>query len=473
MSIQVIKVSKDQADKVRLIDEGQFADLKAREIAPKDLTNSISAFANADGGDLYIGITNKTREWIGFSNVEAANGHLQIFEELFPLGTEFQYEFLQCDGYTGIVLHVQVDKTRKVICASNGVPYLRRGAQNLPQNTTEKVRRLELTKGVTSFETETLNIPKEVITESCIIENFVREVVPTTTADAWLRKQNLLVAEKPTVAGVLLFSEEPQATLPKHCGIKIYRYKSREKEGHRDLLADQPITVEGDLYTQISSAVQITKNITEKIPKISEDGAVESIYYPPETLHEILTNAVLHRDYSIKDDIHIRIFDDRVEVQSPGRLPANITPDNILDERFARNGAIVRILNKFPNPPNKDVGEGLNTAFIKMKELGLKNPVIKDLDNSVIVLIKHEPLTSPSEIIMSYLETNNQIKNAKAREITHIPTDFKMKGIFNKMEKAGLIEKVPGTNTSSTAWRKKGRTSPADGVQTDLFPTPE
>ena len=90
-----------------------------------------------------------------------------------------------------------------------------------------------------------------------------------------------------------------------------------------------------------------------------------------------------------------------------------------------------------------------------MKELGLKNPIIKNLDNAVLVIIKHETLTSPTEIIMTYLELNDQIKNAKAREITHIPTDFRMKGIFNKMEKAGLIEKVPGTNTASTAWQKK------------------
>lgn len=454
MSIQLNKITQEQADKIRLIDEGQFADVKAKEIAPKDLTNTISALANADGGDLYIGVTNKTREWEGFYNMEFANGHLQIFEELFPLGTDFQYEFLQCDVYSGIVLHVQVDKTRKVMYASNKFAYLRRGAQNLPMNTPEKIRRLELTKGIVSFESEVVNCSKDVITESSIIANFIKEVVPTTTPEAWLKKQNLIVNDRPTVAGVLMFAEEPQAVLPKHCGIKIYRYKSREFEGHRDLLAEQPITIEGDVYNQIYAAVKVTKEVTEQIPKLSEEG-MEKISYPQETLHEILTNAVLHRDYSIKDDIHIRIFDDRVEVQSPGRLPANITPENILDERFARNGAIVRIINKFPDPPNKDVGEGLNTAFIKMKELGLKNPVITDLENAVLVLIKHEPLTSPSEMILAYLETNEQIKNSKAREITHIPTDFRMKGIFNKMEKAGLIEKVPGTKTASTAWQKK------------------
>jgi len=224
------------------------------------------------------------------------------------------------------------------------------------------------------------------------------------------------------------------------------------------VLADTPLTVEGCLYQQMSAAVSKTQEITESIPKMGVSG-LETILYPPETLHEIVTNAVLHRDYSIKDDIHIRIFDDRVEVQSPGRLPAHITVANILDERFARNGALVRILNKFPNPPNKDVGEGLNTAFREMMNLGLKQPIIKELENAVLVLIKHEPLASPETIILDYLKDNKTIKNAKAREITHIPTDFRMKGIFNRMEASGAIEKVPGTKTSNTAYQlptKKG-----------------
>jgi ATP-dependent DNA helicase RecG len=82
--------------------------------------------------------------------------------------------------------------------------------------------------------------------------------------------------------------------------------------------------------------------------------------------------------------VHIRIFDNRVEVQSPGRLPAHVTVENILDERFARNGIVVRLLNKFPDPPNKDVGEGLNTAFEAMTNQKLKEPIIVEKDTRII-----------------------------------------------------------------------------------------
>lgn len=167
----------------------------------------------------------------------------------------------------------------------------------------------------------------------------------------------MILNNHPTVAGVLLFSDEPQAAMPKQSGIKIYRYTTKESEGKRETLAFNPITIDGCLYNQIYSSVEATRKIIEDIKILTENG-LDKIKYPTEALHEIITNAVLHRDYSIQKDIHIRVFDNRIEIISPGKLPGHITTANILNEQFARNGAIVRIINKFPNPPNKDVGEG-------------------------------------------------------------------------------------------------------------------
>ena len=135
MSIAVEVVTAEEADRIKLADEGQFCDVKAIDIKPGDLTKTISAFANSDGGDLYVGIDGvgsvKTRSWRGFRNVEAANGHIQCFVTLFPLGQDYQYEFLRCDSLQGLVLHVQVNKTRAYVKASNSIPYLRRGASEL------------------------------------------------------------------------------------------------------------------------------------------------------------------------------------------------------------------------------------------------------------------------------------------------------------------------------------------------------
>lgn len=124
-------------------------------------------------------------------------------------------------------------------------------------------------------------------------------------------------------------------------------------------------------------------------------------------------------------------------------------------QRFARNGAIVRLLNKFPEPPNRDVGEGLNTAFEKMHELGLKEPQIEELDSDVLVTIRHEPLASPEQTIMTYLENHESIKNKVARDITHIRDSDKMKRILSKMAERGEIEGVPGARFGGMAYQKK------------------
>lgn len=86
-----------------------------------------------------------------------------------------------------------------------------------------------------------------------------------------------------------------------------------------------------------------------------------------------------------------------------------MTPENILEERFSRNGAVVRWINRFPDPPNKDVGEGLRTAFDAMKSLKLKPPEIIDTGHSVLVEIRHERLASPEQIIVEYLQSHDEI----------------------------------------------------------------
>ncbi len=458
-SITTTPLTPPEAAKLLSLAEGHFVDLKAVEVTPAKLTRSLCAFANAEGGELFIGVDehkrSSARSWRGFARVEDANGFLQAFEQFFPLGDECSYGFLQSTAGPGFVLKVEIRKSRSVKHASDGKAYIRRGAQNLPVDTDEALTQLRRNKGITSFETEPVNVDKALITNSTPIIGFMLEVVPTAEPEAWLRKQQVIVDDKPTVAGLVLFAEEPQAALPKRCGLKIYRYKTKDEEGTRETLDFDPISVEGCAYDQIKAAVQQTAEIIESV-RISTPTGLESVAYPVTALHEIITNAVIHRDYSIADDIHIQIFDNRVEVISPGTLPAHITPENILSERFARNGVIVRLINKFPSPPNKDVGEGLNTAFRAMREMKLKAPVVSQSGGNVRVILRHEPLATPEELILEFLETHDQITNKEARDICFIGSENKMKRIFQRMMASNLIELVPGTTRYTAAYRLVG-----------------
>lgn len=313
---------------------------------------------------------------------------------------------------------------------------------------------MRLDKGIETFENETVDVdPARIISSNKIIE-FMLEVVTAANPEDWLPKQNLIRGGKPTVAGLLLlFDDEPQAVIPKRSAVKIYRYKTKLKEGDRSTLAFNPLTVEGCAYDLIYSAVAKTKEVIEGIERLGPSG-LESVTYPDETLHEIITNAVLHRDYSIADDIHIRIFDNRVEVESPGRLSGHITKENIRSERSIRNPQLVRIVNKFPNPPNKDIGEGINTAFAAMKSMKLKEPIMKEGQNSFLVDIRHESLASPAVAVVEYLKTHDTITNSIARDLTGISSENSMKDVFLALKRRGVIEPVPGLKGSASAWQK-------------------
>lgn len=104
--INKIGITEAEVSKLLDIEEGHFSDLKAIEVSPSKLSKTIAAFSNAEGGELFIGIEDDPRKWNGFDNIESANSHLQVFDELFPLGTDYQYQFLENDNNKGLVLKV-------------------------------------------------------------------------------------------------------------------------------------------------------------------------------------------------------------------------------------------------------------------------------------------------------------------------------------------------------------------------------
>ena len=117
MGIEVSEITDKHLQQILGLTEGHFLDLKAKEILPSKLTKPISAFANADGGELYIGIAESntlgvSHTWDGFANPEGGNAHLQVFEALFPFGDDYLYSFLRHPKRTGIVLQVAVKKTK-------------------------------------------------------------------------------------------------------------------------------------------------------------------------------------------------------------------------------------------------------------------------------------------------------------------------------------------------------------------------
>lgn len=448
-----LTISNEEVTTLLERSEDHYIDFKSKGIRPASLEKQVSAFANSSGGEFYVGIEEVSPgifEWSGFSRIEDMNGHVHVLMNAFPASDTFQYDTLFNPNSSGYVLRVTIGKTRYICKTSAGDIYIRGAASVKRLSSPCEIEELKLAKGVTSYETSTTQASLAMVTDSLQITEFVIDALTFSEPEPWLRSQMMIVSERPTVAAVVLFADEPQAVLPK-ASVMVYRYASTDEIGMRDHLVDgKTWNIEGSAIKQIDSAV---KKVTELIETV-KSASLEDISYPPETLHEILANAVIHRDYSIQDNIHVRIFDDRVEVESPGRLPGNVTPRNLPGARFSRNTMIERMLHKFSDAPNKNVGEGLMTAFQAMTDMRLAEPEINETENGVLVTIRHSPLDSPATIILRYLDKAEDITNRKARELTNIQSDSKMRRILANMIKQGVLEQVPGTIKGGYKYRK-------------------
>jgi ATP-dependent DNA helicase RecG len=459
MEFPIYDVSDSQVEAIIELTEDYLNDLKGKDIKPAKLSETVSAFANSGGGDIYLGIeeeqiaNKKIRKWRGFKDPEEANDFVQVLFAAHAFGNHLLFEFFQNANQEGIVLHITVRKVKEIVKASNQEVFVRVGAGKLKIASQQDLLKLKLDKGIISFEDEWVEASQRVVENSEAIIAFVLSVIPSSEPAKYLSNQELIKPGFVKVAGILLFADEPAIFLPKRCSVKLMRYKTKADTIEREFLASDPVTIEGCAYHVIYEAVSQTKKMVEGIMKLSPDGLV-TVRYPDETLHEIITNAVLHRDYSIAADIQVRVYDNRVEIESPGRLPGHVTIDNILDTQSARNAALVRLINKFPNPPNKDVGEGLNTAFAAMKNLRLRPPSILETQNSVLVAIRHEPLASPEQIVMGYVKTHDEINNRTARELTGIKSENSMKNVFLRLKERGELEQLPDRKGARAAWRK-------------------
>lgn len=445
----------DDCDAILKLEESYFLDLKSKDIAPAKLTKTISAFANASGGEIFVGIeeveglAGKERIWNGFVDQESANPFFSVIQGIDPLGNNFSLQFLHSAKYEGLVLNIVISKTQGIITATDGKVYKRSNASSLPVKE-DAFERLRYDKGIRSYEDELLPIDMAIVSNSEIIIEFLLDTIPSGEPIEWLTKQFVAVDGRVSVAGALLYSDNPQSILPKRSAIKILRYQTKA-EAERDFLVSDPETIEGPIYHLIYNAVERVKQVIEGIEKLGANG-MEKIAYPQEALHELVTNAVLHRDYSVAADVQIRIFDNRVEIESPGRLPGHVTISNIAKTQFARNPKLVRLVNKFKNPPNKDVGEGINTAFEAMEKLRLKRPEFQESDASLVVILRHESLASPEQLVLEYLKDHDEITNQIARDLTGIKSENTMKNVFYRLRDGNQLKQVEREKGKKHSW---------------------
>lgn len=441
-------------------EEDQFFDRKSKEISGAKIQKIAVAFANSDGGEFVVGIddektnSNPDLRWNGHEKTEMYNGIIQALSELVP-SIDFRFDYIRREGEAlNYVLRVVVNKGLKVHETAAQEVYVRTGAQSL--KITDRIKLIELSnaKGISSEE--------DSLVDACSIDDiegsddlkiFINEL-PLENSDhlRFLLQENLIhpVSWVPRVAAVLLFCNNPSAVLPRQCGVRIVRYDTRNDDIDRDALIEN-IIVEGSLYKQIKIAFDIIKEEVSKNSSWSLDG-IKKDNYPDEAIWEVLVNSVIHRDYSISDNVVITIFRNRVEFKSPGRFPGYVTVDNILDNRFSRNSKLVRLLSKYKSSPNRDLGEGMNTAFQKMRTAGLKDPEIFEDGNYVKVIFRHAPKDDDEKVIMAFIHKYGKINNRQALDILGLEKSEEITNIFSKMRIKKIIKRVEETSGPASIW---------------------
>jgi ATP-dependent DNA helicase RecG len=446
--MNALNITSEEIAKLLTLNEDHFNDIKSKRIAPGKLQETFVAFANSDGGDLYIGIEDKSVQGErvnGFSEQEEANGIIStLLEETKPAVENILVEFLSTES-KGLILHFGIPKSPKVHYTSSGDCYIRVNAQKIKIKG-ERITQLGYSKGAEPYEKKAVDgiTSDDLITSKPLID-YMRRIDTNLTPISFLQKQRLLTKKGeerlPNVGCVLLFDEEPQATLETRCAIKVYRLRTTEKEYKREQLAEMPVTINGQIERVIENTIKQVSNYIDGA-SFQDGEQLVKLQYPAEALKEILVNAVIHRDYSLNDDIHVRIFDNRIEVQSPGKLPGYMNIQNLYEERFSRNPNIVRILHNLPNPVNHDIGEGLDTAKNELRKAGLVEPIFEEKDNAFLVTIKHQKIASVEDVVLNHLKDNPDsiITNKLVRQLSGEDDMQKVKLALQKLRQNGHIQ---------------------------------
>lgn len=356
-----------------------------------DNANSIGAemvaFSNTKGGLLIVGVEDKTGEINGlsFEELQSTNELLANSASNNVKAPIYIYtETVKIKEQNVIVAHI-AEGTSKPHMDNNGIIWVKNGSDKRKVIAKEEIARLLQSSG-NLFADETL---VNGTTVNDIDEDFFQEFIVSKTkktieelgqsTSSVLSNLGMIKEGKLSLGGLVLFGKNPQQFRPtftvqciSFVGNDISSTEYRDKE--------EPFTGNlKELYEKTLSF--ITRNLKKK--QIKEGFNTQSeLEIPIQTIEELLVNALIHRDYFILSSIKVFIFDNRIEIISPGRLPNTLTIDNIkIGTSIPRNPIL--FTNARYILPFVGVGSGIPRALENSPDLEL----INDVDREVFIAI--------------------------------------------------------------------------------------
>jgi len=481
-----VVVADEFADAVsKLVAESESLDFK-RVGNVESVVKTVSAMANTSGGIVILGLEDAGKasgrdRLFGLEEKPECEGeirramHSRVTPSLAPPACEMTLSRVPCklrEGTMGHIGIISVSKSNAVHSIVNGGTYGRFGSQNRQLSALE-ITELSLRRGVTSAVDIAVDVPVELLQTDTWQEYYKERGLSRDFPDC-LRHLGLAEKEfqsgrwQPTVAAVLLFAEHPGDLLKRKCSIRVFHYRGHEVEYDPNTnLARPPITIDGPVLKQIRDAIKTVQNELSSGIQVSTQGVEFRQRYPVRVIQEAITNAVIHRDYRLSRDIHLRIFTNRIEVESPGVLPGAVTPENIGEiGSKPRNRALGVHLREFDKPPNLDAGEGVRMMFATMKRDGLYPPFYEEeadpLKEYVRVTLRNEARLSEWELFQDYLREHKTAGNADVRRILNLAGNrVKASKLLREWVDKGLIEIAnPDAGTRNRKYRLRSAAEP-------------
>jgi ATP-dependent DNA helicase RecG len=357
----------------------------------ESLAEMLVAFANADGGTILIGITpegDATGDVLG-EDVEAV-----LLQALGLCRPPVATQWGQAELHGGTVVHISVVRSPELHSLADGRVLIRHGSENRPLGG-DAIRQLAATKSSADFEAEPVSGAGRADLDDTIIEEHLEKRAErgrrpvSGTLDDYLSSIGALTPDgAPTVSGLLLFGKRPQEFLSQS-GLVFVRFLGTEPRG-KDGLAGygRRAELEGPLARLLESAWNVVWEEMRVGAVVVGLRREEQPEYPSFAVREALVNAIAHRDYRLSGRrVEIRMFEDRLEVISPGGLPGYITVDNIVEEHFSRNPRIVAGL--FQWGYIEELGLGIDRMIEEMLQRGHPAPEFRATPYSFSVTLRN------------------------------------------------------------------------------------
>ena len=376
----------------------EFAGDRPKRPTRSDWADEIAAFANGAGGVVLAGVADDGNV-IGMSRAQIANLDALLVEVGTdtikpPVRIRTHHKELS-DGR--LVLLAEVPESDLVHESPSGI-YIRVGASKRLMGGDERLRLAQRRSQARFLWFDKQPVPQTGF--KTLAEALWKPLLSAEGAaepEAALGKLALLDDDeagvlRATVAGVLLCTPNPEQWLPNAC-ITATRYRGGDRASGQ--IDAQEIT--GPLNEQIAGAVSFAAR-NMQVAARKDPARSDLPQYSEKALFEALVNAVVHRDYSMRgSNIRLSMFDDRLEIQSPGSLPNNLTVESMASRQSTRNEALTSVLARMPVGGTRGGGDrryymerrGDGVPIIRREtwELCGKYPEYRVVDDSEVLLV--------------------------------------------------------------------------------------